>query len=89
MCAGSTSLEQRLIDAFLQENDRFVFTAAVLEGRDPRVEAAIKERIEEIAESRRASLSVIQSAENADCNRENKKYQYMSSLLLILARTEL
>ena len=32
-----------MVDAFLQENDRFVFTAAVLEGRDPRVEAAIKE----------------------------------------------
>ena len=62
-----------VVSAFLQDNDRFVFTAAILEGRDPRVELAIKERIEEIAEARRASLRIVQSAENPGLDGGRKK----------------
>jgi hypothetical protein len=47
------------IETYVRDEDRFLFTSAMLEGRDFRVDAELKQRVEELAAARRASFRVI------------------------------
>ena len=47
------------IETYVRDEDRFLFTSAMLEGLDFRVDAELKQRVEELAAARRASFRVI------------------------------
>jgi len=49
------------LDSYTRDEDRFFFVSGILEGRDMRVDAAIRERINEIAAENRSSFRVIES----------------------------